>query len=204
MAGPAGIARYIRLAAQSEWSILLVRAWPRGRSGDRMVQTCGMAQVGDESTAHVVFPLAQDEGWPPVASERVWAAKVAEHSYRIDNPPWFVPDLAVGDVVHAVAPNDDSHPVFTEVLERSDHVTIRLVCFRHGPLKGDLARALAPFTAMGVYGEGAPQYGMLALDIEPEAPVGQIVSLLRDGCEAGWWEYEEGRITQAWIEATTG
>ena len=152
--------------------------------------------------AHVVFELAVQDGWPPVVSERVWAFHLGADRYRIDNPPWFVPDLAVGDVVRAQAPDADHHPVFVNVVERSDHVTIRLICFRKGPLEGDLTRALEPFTALGVYGEGAAQYGMLALDIAPTAPLAEIVSTLRAGVADGAWEYEEGRITQAWIDAT--
>ncbi|MFL6061625.1 MAG: DUF4265 domain-containing protein [Marmoricola sp.] len=145
-----------------------------------------------------------DSGWPPVGAERVWAFHLGGDRYRIDNPPWFVRDLAVGDVVRAQAPNADSHPVFVELVERSDHVTIRLVCFRSGPLKGDLARALEPFTALGVDGEGAAQHGLIALDIQPTAPLPAVVSALRAGVEDGSWEYEEGRITQDWIEATEG
>jgi hypothetical protein len=61
---------------------------------------------------------------------------------------------------------------------------------------------LVVITELGVYGEGVPNYGMLALDIEPSAPLDQIVALLRHGSEFGWWEYEEGRITQAWLDAT--
>jgi hypothetical protein len=152
--------------------------------------------------AHVVFELAVEDGWPPVASERLWAFHLGDDRYRIDNVPWFVRDLAVGDVVRARLPDADSHPVFVEVVERSDHVTIRLVCFRRGPLEGDLARALEPFTALGVYGEGASQYGMLALDIGPTAPLPAVVSTLRQGVEDGSWEYEEGRISPAWIAAT--
>lgn len=152
--------------------------------------------------ARVVFELTVEDGWPPAASERVWAFHVGGDHYRIDNAPWFVPDLAVGDVVKAVAPDAESHPVFVELVERSQHITIRLVCFRSGPLEGDLVRALQPFTALGVYGEGMTQYGMLALDIEPTAPLAAIASTLRRGVADGSWEYEEGRITQAWVEAT--
>ena len=152
--------------------------------------------------AHVVFELAVEDGWPPVGSERVWAHHLGGDRYRIANAPWFVRDLAVGDVVRAQAPDSGSHPVFVELLERSGHVTIRLICFRRGPLAGDLAQALEPFTALGVYGEGAQQYGMLALDIEPAAPLPAIVSRLRQGVEDGSWEYEEGRVTPAWITAT--
>lgn len=157
------------------------------------------------SRAHVVFPLVQDDdGWPPVSSERVWAVPLGDDQYRIDNAPWFVWDVAVGDIVRAISEGPTSHPVYAAMLRPSDHVTIRLVCFRSGPLQGDLARALEPFTRLGVYGEGVKQYGMLSLDIEPSAPMQQLVALLRRGADDGWWEYEEGRITPAWIAATQG
>ena len=152
--------------------------------------------------AHVVFEMAVEEGWPPVAAERVWASHLGEDLYRIDNPPWFVRDIAVGDVVRAKPPRPDAHPVFEDVVEPSDHVTIRLICFRDGPLGGDLAQALQPFTALGVYGEGASDYSMLALDVEPTAPLQEVVAILRRGVQDGSWEYEEGRITPAWISAT--
>jgi hypothetical protein len=152
--------------------------------------------------AHVVFELPVEDGWPPVGSERVWAFHLGRDQYRIDNAPWFVRDLAVGDVVRAEAPDADSNPVFVDLVERSEHITIRLICFRDGPLQGDLARALESFTALGVYGEGMSRYGMLALDIQPTDPLSAVVSTLRRGVEDGSWEYEEGRITRAWIAAT--
>jgi hypothetical protein len=161
-----------------------------------------MATEDQGPDAHVVFELSIEDGWPPVASERLWAFHLGGDRYRVDNVPWFVRDLAVGDVVRAEAPDAHSDPVFVEIVERSDHVTVRVVCFRRGPLQGDLARALEPFTALGVYGEGAEQYGMLALDIEPSDPLPAIVATLREGVEDGSWEYEEGRITHAWIDAT--
>lgn len=161
-----------------------------------------MTTEADAPDSRVIFELAVEDGWPPVGSERMWASDLGTGHYRIDNVPWFVRDLAVGDVVRAQAPDANSHPVFIEMVEKSDHSTVRLICFRGGPLEGDLARALAPFTALGVFGEGAPQYGMLALDIEPDAPLQAIVSILRRGVDDGSWTYEEGRITQAWIDAT--
>ena len=153
--------------------------------------------------ARVVVELEIDEdGWPPVGSERLWAFHLGGERYRIDSVPWFARDLAVGNVVRAQAPDPHSHPVFIDVLEPSDHITVRLICFRGGPLAGDLAQALEPFTRLGVYGEGLTQYGMLALDITPHEPLDRIVDVLRRGQANGSWEYEEGRITEAWIRAT--
>jgi hypothetical protein len=154
-------------------------------------------------SARIVFELDVAAGWPPVGAERVWAHALGADRYVIDNPPWFVPDLAVGDIVRAVPPDPRAHPVFQELLHRSDHVTLRLVCFRGGPLGGDLDAAKAPFTRLGVYAEGSAQFGMLALDVTPADPLEQLIAVLRAGVADGSWEFEEGRVTQWWIEATS-
>ena len=104
--------------------------------------------------------------------------------------------------MHAVAADAETHPIFQQVLEPSGHVTVRLICLRNGPLGGDWTRASAPFTALGVYAEGMAQYAMVALDIEPDAPMSQVIAVLREGVENGSWEYEEGRITDDWVRLT--
>ena len=163
----------------------------------------GDGRTAEKPTAQVIFELEVEEGWPPVASERVWAYDVGDNRYVIDNVPWFVPDLAVGDLVRAVSPDSQSHPIFQRLLERSDHVTIRLICPRNGPLAGDLALAKEPFARLGVYAEGVAQYGMLALDVKPGDPLDDIAAVLGAGVDNGSWEMEEGRITQAWIDASS-
>jgi hypothetical protein len=130
----------------------------------------GDGRTAEEPTAHVIFELEVEDGWPPVALERVWAYDVGDNRYVIDNVPWFARDLAVGDLVRTVSPDPRSHPIFQRLLDRSDHVTIRLICFRNWPLGGDLALAKEPFTRLGVYAKGVTQYGMLA---ENSASLGQ-------------------------------
>lgn len=87
-------------------------------------------------------------------------------------------------------------------VERSKHVTVRLICYHDGPLAGDLRRAAAPFTTLGVHCEGAEEWGMLALDIAPTDPLPEIVATLGRGVDDGSWAYDEGRITDAWVAAT--
>jgi hypothetical protein len=153
----------------------------------------------EQPDARVVFPLQVDaDGWPPVGAERVWAFDLGEGQYRIDNVPWFVRDLAVGDVVAAAPPDAGSHPVFAHLIERSDHLTIRLICFREGPLQGDLQAVVDAFTPLGVYAEGVKQYGMVALDIPPTADLRSIHQRLVAGAADGSWEWEEGRINARW------
>ncbi len=119
----------------------------------------------------------------------------------MNNVPWFVRNLAVDDVVSAEAPSPNTYPVFREVVQPSSHVTIRLIVFRSGPLRGELQPVLDVFGPMDVYVEGALQYGMVALDIPPEAPLGKIQNRLLLGEADGSWEREEGRVTDAWESA---
>ncbi len=153
--------------------------------------------------AHVVFPLeVDDQGWPPVSAERVWAYSLGDNEYRIDNTPWFVRDLACDDVVSATAPDDASHPVFSHMVRKSEHLTIRIICFRRGPLEGNLQAVVDAFIPLGVFAEGVTQYGMVALDVPRTAALRPIFDRLVTGQEDGSWEWEEGRINDAWRAAT--
>ena len=151
--------------------------------------------------ARVVFPLDVRDGWPPVASERLWAFSLGNGLYRVNNVPWFVRNLAVDDVVSAEAGSDEVHPVFRALVEPSSHITVRVIVLRSGPLLGELQPVVDVFAPLGVYVEGVQQYGMVALDIPPEAPLRQIHDRLLLGEAAGSWAWEEGRVTNAWEAA---
>lgn len=150
----------------------------------------------------VLFELEVDDGWPPVSGERVWVKPLGSDLYVVDSAPWFVRDIAVGDTIRAVADDEESVPVFQELMERSEHVTIQLVCFRSGPLDGDVERALEVFARLGVEGEGLEQFGMLALDIKPTDPLAEVYAVLTAGVANGSWDYSEGRVTDEWLAIT--
>ena len=40
---------------------------------------------------------------------------------------------------------------------------------------------------------------MVALDVPPDVDLAAVKRLLREGTHAGWWEYEEGCIGDAWL-----
>ena len=142
---------------------------------------------------------AGSDGWPPADSEGLWAEPLGGDQYRIDNTPWFVRNLATDDVVRAVA-DPDGILWATDRVQWSGRMTIRVVPRRAGPLGGDRQAVLDAFKPYGVSGEGIEQYGMVALDISPDADLLAVKSLLGMGQEDGRWDYEEGCISEEWAQ----
>ena len=156
-------------------------------------------------TAHVVFPLEQDPGgWPPVASERLWAFDLGDSRYRLDNTPWFVRGISTGDTVVAHATSPEGSPVFERVVERSHNLTLRIICLRSGPLAGNLQAVLDAFVPLGADGEGAAQWGMVALNVSPVKSYEPIFRRLEAGVRNGSWEFEEGCVNPTWLALHDG
>jgi hypothetical protein len=146
----------------------------------------------------VRFPLQQDEdGWPPISSEGLWAQSVGEDIYRIDNTPWFVDDLSADEHVRARA-GDDGVLWAVERIHSSGRLTIRIIPFREGPLHGDRQAVLDAFAPVDVSGEGTAQYNMVALDIPADVPLRPVWEALQRGVELGWWDFDEGAVSDEW------
>lgn len=158
-----------------------------------------MTERPDAEGVKVVFDLPRDDdGWPPVGTEAVWATRLPERDHvRLDNVPWFARNVAEGDVFRVRA---DNHGILwaVEKVAWSGYCTIRVIPWREGQLAGDRQRVLDMFAPFGVTGEGIAQFGMVALSVPPEADLGAVKRLLNDGQAGGWWDYEEGCIDDAW------
>jgi Domain of unknown function (DUF4265) len=141
--------------------------------------------------------MQQDQGWPPVAEERVWAIALSDSLVRIDNIPWFIRNLALGDLIQVAA---DASGVLRpiEKVRWSGYFTIRLIPYPEGRDTVTLQGALEMFRPFGAVGECIDQFGMVALAIPPSADLIAIKELLVRGSETGWWDYEEACVGGAW------
>ncbi|WP_303392153.1 DUF4265 domain-containing protein [Kitasatospora sp. NA04385] len=86
-----------------------------------------------------------------------------------------------------------------ETVQASENCTIRLIVLKDGGSAdrvGDLPPAWRDR-------RGIEQFGMVALDVPPEADIQRIRTLLEHGDAKGWWHWEEGCVTAAW-EASAG
>ena len=145
----------------------------------------------------VVFKLHQDEtGWPPAASERLWAQPAGADLARLDNVPFFVRGYALGDVVRYATDRDGVHWV-QEAVRYSDCCTVRII-----PGQGeDLESVLDAFAPYGVTGEGLARFGLVALNVPGHVDLAAVKKLLVEGETDERWEYEEGCVTEAWRSA---
>jgi len=153
---------------------------------------------GDESTRHVkiIVPLEQDEdGYPPVGSERLWALDLGEGRYQIDNIPFFARDLALGDVVSAVpeAKAEEGVLRYHQVLQPSGHSTFRI-------LVDDASQVPEVCTLLEEVGcdtERSHLPRLVAIDIPPSVSLAAVRKALAPGVSQERWEYEEACLGQA-------
>jgi len=153
--------------------------------------------MGENEMVKIRFRLLQGaDGYPPCDSEGLWATPLGGGAYRVANSPWFVPDVALGDFVRAVADGDGILWAM-ERTEESGNCTIRVAT-----LDVDQRTVFDTFGAMGIFGEGlGGGVDIVALNVPQTAEFCRIKTVLQQGEADGRWAYEEGSITRAWSSA---
>ena len=118
--------------------------------------------------------VALPNHWAEHRTESLWARKVGEDLYEVENVPFFAYDLNYGDVVRAVAPSDDARPVVREVVRRGGHTTLRVVFRKPDEPR---ARRIAVLSDLGASFESWDD-SFFALDVGPEGSVDAVVDRL--------------------------
>lgn len=134
-----------------------------------------------EDGVKIVFGLPADSGYEV---ESLWGVPMESGGYLIDNIPWYVNEVALGDVVGA-AQGDDGRLYFTgEVLSRSGNRTIRLrlaeESMRHS---ASIQEALE---RLGAESEVDPS-DLMAVNA-PASASAEILKLLETGALQGHWQ----------------
>lgn len=145
------------------------------------------------------FPLERDdEDWPPVATESLWARAVADDEFEIDNIPWFVRGRALGDRVRAER-DDDGVLTFQAKVAWSGHYTIRVIPLGDAPSHEALQDVVDTLLPLGAECDSAlPAFRLLAVDIPPTARVRDIKRLLVQREVDGRWGFDEGCVDDRW------
>jgi hypothetical protein len=139
----------------------------------------------------VVFQLEQDEdGYPPVTIESVWAREEADGRFVLDNIPFFATQATLGDLVDVAFEGGEARYVAT--VRHSGNSLIRVLCARGS----DPADVRAGLAALGCSTEWLAAYSIVAVNVPPEVSLSEAQKFLNRGAESGKWEYEEPLLMQ--------
>lgn len=151
------------------------------------------------SDLQVFFRFDQAGVWPPVPSEGLTVEAVGDDGYRVLEAPFFVRNIAVGDVVRAELRAEDGVQVLwaVERVSWGGHQTLRVAPGREGSTT-TCAQAASEFAALGCATEILDEYGVVALDLPPEVDAAPVKALLREGDRLQRWWIEEACVAASW------
>ena len=142
------------------------------------------------SRVRIRFRLLQDDGYPPVGEETVWAeASECGQLYTLDNIPFFIVDATLGDRVSVIA-DFDRKLWFRSVVSRSGNSLIRLVFFKEeymGEVRSNLVE-------LGCSIEVLLSRSMFAVSVPPECDLSDVQACLVHWSEKGVLDYEEALL----------
>ncbi|GAA0211090.1 hypothetical protein GCM10009123_17930 [Kangiella japonica] len=137
----------------------------------------------------ILFRLEQDEdGYPPVNYENLWALPLGNELYKIDNTPFFVEGVSNGDIVKAV--ENDNELVFQKVITASSNSTVRVIMFD----ESKISYIRNKMKDLNCTSELAESLGLISIDIPESANYKKFEEILKKGELDGYWEYEESAL----------
>ncbi|GMU67322.1 MAG: hypothetical protein AMXMBFR36_35960 [Acidobacteriota bacterium] len=134
------------------------------------------------------FPFTDSEGKEEV--ETLWT-RSRDNGYEVDNIPFYVKELALGDLVAAESDSDGAL-WYSGLIEASGHSTIRL-WFSN---KHDVQAVRNRLRNVGCASELSELPRLVAIDVPPNVPYSAIKELLDDWEKQGALEYQEACLGQ--------
>jgi hypothetical protein len=131
-------------------------------------------QGAQNGAVKVFFHLEQDnDGYPPVAAESVWAARTKnDGEFVLDNIPFFVSEATFGDAVSAQ--ESDGALWFDQLINWSGNSLIRVVFFD----KSIVAEVRDFLSKNGCSSEYSAAFNLLAINVPPDASLVEIEGFL--------------------------
>ncbi len=140
----------------------------------------------DPNFTKLVFKLKIDEdGYPPVGFEALWAIKLNDGLYKIDNIPMYVCDISKGDFLSAEYASGEWSPV--SVKRRGGHTTLRIFIEN----QHNRNEVIENLKAMGASVNLNLNMSLFAIDIPPNSSFLKIDEYLENICNNETIAYED-------------
>ncbi len=129
--------------------------------------------LGSEpAVVDVMFPLIDDEEWPPYPAENVDAVLIAHDLAEIVGVPWFVTNLSRGDIVRVH--HDGIGYVGGVIVSRGGHSTLHVMAASDD----ELAPVVRDLTGLGADVRSGLEPPMLAVDVPESVSLNVAVRIL--------------------------
>lgn len=141
----------------------------------------------NNSSTKVHFKLIQDEdGYPPVAVESLWAHPGQNiNEFVIDSVPFFACDATLGDIV--LVRKVEEQCWFDELIHCSKNSLVRVVLFNLLCVE----RIRNELEILGCSTEYFENFNILAVNISEHASLGRVQEYLKNEFAEGNIDYEE-------------
>ena len=136
--------------------------------------------------AKVLFRVESDDGTCQV--ETLWACRLGNDQYRLDNSPFYAYSVSWNDIVLAPHSQDEGLPTYTRTVRKSGHRTVRIMFDEPAEPGSESDLVLQDLIALGCTYEGA--YGtLISVDVPPNAKLDDVRDyLVRRGVT---WEHAD-------------
>jgi hypothetical protein len=137
----------------------------------------------------VKFDLDVDEGFPPVSSELMHIKILKDRTAIIENTPFFVESIALGDKICIGNPINKDLFEFNRVIEESGNKSISII-FIDRSKEEEVYQAIKAMKHYCEYGEFSG-YSMLAISVDKYGKFDELISYLEGLEKKGILSYAE-------------
>jgi hypothetical protein len=142
-----------------------------------------------EEYVKISVKLEKDEdGYPPVDWEDLWAISLEDSRFRIDNVPFYAVGISYGDIVSAMKRGDKL--VFTEVTEAKGNSTLRVIAYEENIVKN----VRDELSAIGCSTEISNIPTFFSIDVPREIDYSKVAEILNIYTQKGLIDYQESAL----------
>ena len=120
----------------------------------------------------VLFPLVDDEEWPPYPAEMIDAVLIAHDLAEIQGVPWFVTNVSRGDIVRVR--HDGIGYVGGTVISRGGHSTVHVMA----TADEELAPMVEQLRIIGAVTASGLEPPMLTVDVSESCSLDGVLHVL--------------------------
>lgn len=124
-----------------------------------------------------------------IAEEIVWAERLENGYYRIDNIPFYAPNLAYNDIISVE--EDNGVLYFDDLIKSMGHSTLQIIFFKETEIK----KVLFELEGLDCKWEGMENHLYYSVDIPPKVDYLTIKQVLDGQYTKGVLDYKESCLS---------